>query len=291
MEGGHSCFGLLVLVLFKEKQKVKLSGNINEFAIPLNHFYAIIKFNLYIFFGGGRMDKISGVKLSKMRFLYYGLLILAGSFALWLFLSEGKRLHAIEMEIMPSKQTFIINVESNGGNVQVFSAEEDVRVKVSDVERSDEQRTRLTIEGNIKGKTLDGAPVRLLLLGFDNTEKWEWEILSGVGLSSIVYDEGEMANIRAYSYVVIAFEIICLLLPFNNRKRRNYAKKKLLEFAGNAENQAAFEAGKRWFLIHDRRRYWNRCLELFLIFGLFFYFFQEYLYKWAFLNSRDGMGS
>ena len=71
MEGGHSCFGLLVLVLFKEKQKVKLSGNINEFAIPLNHFYAIIKFNLYIFFGGGRMDKISGVKLSKMRLASY----------------------------------------------------------------------------------------------------------------------------------------------------------------------------------------------------------------------------
>ncbi|WP_333650581.1 YARHG domain-containing protein [Lacrimispora sp.] len=236
------------------------------------------------------MDKTSGVKLSKMRILYYGLLILAGCFALWLFLSEGKRLHAIEMEIIPSKQTFIINVEANGGNVQVFSAEEDVRVKVSYVERSDEKRTRLTIEGNIREKTLDGAPIRLLLLGFDNTEKWEWEILSGVGLSSIIYDEGEIANIRAYSYVVITFEVICLLLPFNNRKRRNYAKEKLLEFAENAENQAAFEAGKRWFLIHDRRRYWNRCLELFLIFGLFFYFFQEYLYKWTFLNSRDGMG-
>ncbi|WP_367569205.1 YARHG domain-containing protein [Lacrimispora sp.] len=237
------------------------------------------------------MDKKSGVKLSNMRFLYYGLIGLVVCFALWLFLSEGKRLHVTEMEIMPSKQTFLINVEANGGNVHVFAAEEDVRVRVSYAERLDEKRTRLAIEGSVREKTLDRGPIRLLLLGFDNTEKWEWEILSGVGLSSIEYGTGEIANIRAYFYIVIAFEILCVFLPFkNNRKKRNYAKEKLLQLVEDGENKAAFEAGKRWFLIHDRRRYWNRCLKLFLICGLVFYFFQEYLYKWILLNSRDGMG-
>ncbi len=39
------------------------------------------------------MDKKVGVKLSKMRFLYYGLGILMGCFVLWISLNEGKRLH------------------------------------------------------------------------------------------------------------------------------------------------------------------------------------------------------
>lgn len=45
------------------------------------------------------MNKKGWVKLSKMRLLYYGLGILTGCFVLWISLSEGKRLHYLDMEI------------------------------------------------------------------------------------------------------------------------------------------------------------------------------------------------
>ncbi len=151
------------------------------------------------------MNKKSRVKISNMRFLYYGLIILFSCLALWLLFSEGKQLHSPELKILPLKQTFIL---------------------------------------------------------------------------------------RAYSYIILAFGMLGMFLYFkNNRKERNYAKEKLLELAEDANNQAAFAAGKQWFLVHDRRRYWNRCLELFLICVLSFSFFRECLYEWAFLGSADGIVS
>ncbi|WP_349948368.1 YARHG domain-containing protein [Lacrimispora sp. BS-2] len=236
------------------------------------------------------MDKKVGVRLSKVRFLYYGLGVLIGCFVLWISLSEGKRLHFLDMEIMPSDQKFVINVGANGGNVDVFTAVKGVHVAVSNTGKSEEQQTRLTIEGNIRKKISDSTPIHLWLLGLDNTEKWQWEILSSEGLSSIRCSEGGMANIRAYLYpYVVAIFGILGAFPFfkNNKKKRDHAKEILLEFMDYPENQAAFEAGKRWFLIHDRRRYWNRCLIVFFVCGLSLYVLQEYLYRWVFLNSAD----
>lgn len=236
------------------------------------------------------MNKKGGVKLSKMRYLYYGLGILIASFVLWVSLSEGKRLHYLDMEIMPAKQSFVINVGANGEAADIFAAEKGVHVTVNYTGRLDEQQTRLSIVGNIRGKSSDSTPIHLLLFGIDNTDNWQWELLSAVGLSSIDYSQGEMANIRVYLYLfsVVIFGILGVFLLFkNNKEKRNYAKEKLLEFMDDAVDQAAFEAGKRWFLIHDRRRYWNRCLILFLACGSGFYIFQEYLYKWVFLNSLD----
>jgi len=268
--------------------------NIYYFCYSLIHFYAIINLFYMFFCGRVRMDKKCGVKLSKIRFLYYGLGIFIGCFVLWISLSEGKQLHFLDMEIMPSKQSFIINVGANGEYVDVFAAEKGVHVAVNYTERLEEQQTRLTIEGKIRKKTSDSMPIHLLLLGFDNTEKWQWEILSSVGLSSVRFSKGEMANVRAYlyPYVVVIFGILGVFLLFkNNGKKRNYAKERLLEFMDDAENQAAFEAGKRWFLIHDRRRYWNRCLILFFLCGLGLYILQRYLYKWVLLNSADHIGA
>lgn len=239
------------------------------------------------------MDKKCGIKLSKIRFLYYGLGILIGCFVLWVSLSERKRLHFLDMEIVPSEQRFIINVGANGRDVEVFTAKKDVHVAVGYTGKPEAQQTRLIIDGNIRGKTSDSMPIHLLLFGLDNAETWQWEILSSVGLSSIQYDKGEMVNIRAYLYLyaVVTFGILGVFLLFkNNRKKRSYAKERLLEFMGGAENQAAFEAGKRWFLIHDRRRYWNRCLILCFACGSGLYILQEYLYKWLFLNSMDDVG-
>ncbi|GLC78534.1 YARHG domain-containing protein [Lacrimispora brassicae] len=240
------------------------------------------------------MNKKGWVKLSKMRLLYYGLGILAGCVVLWISLSEGKRLHYLDMEIMPSGQSFIINVEANGEAVDIFASEKGVHVTVGYTGISEEQQTRLTIVGNIREKTSDSTPIHLLLLGLDNTETWQWDILSSVGLSSIHCRKGEMANVRAYlyPYVVLTFWIMgFFLLLKNNRKNRNHAKERLLEFMADAENQAAFEAGKRWFLVHDRRRYWNRCLILIFVYGLGLYILQRYLYNWVLLNSSDNIGS
>ncbi|WP_312427304.1 YARHG domain-containing protein [Lacrimispora sp.] len=240
------------------------------------------------------MNKKGGVKLSKMRYLYYGLGILIGCFLLWISLTEGKRLHYLDMEIMPAKQSFVINIGANGGGVDIFAAEKGVHATVSYTGRLEEQQTGLTIEGNIRGKISDSTPIHLFLLGHDNTDNWQWEVLSSVGLSSIHYSQGETANIRVYLYLIIVAILGILgilLLVKNNGKKRNYAKERLLEFMDNADNQAAFEAGKRWFLIHDRRRYWNRCLILLFAWGSGFYIFQEYLYKWVFLNSLDYIGT
>ncbi|MDR1550434.1 MAG: YARHG domain-containing protein [Hungatella sp.] len=240
------------------------------------------------------MDKKVGVKLSKVRFLYYVLGILMGCFVLWISLSEGKQLHFLNMEIMPSEQRFIINVGTNGEDADVFTAVKGVHVSVSNTGKLEEQQTRLTIEGNIRKKTSDSTPIHLLLLGLDNTEKWQWKVLNSEGLSLIYCSDGEMANIRAYlyPYVVAIFGILGAFLLFkNNKKERNHAKEILLEFMEDPENQAAFEAGKRWFLIHDRRRYWNRCLIVFFICGLGLYILQKYLYKWVFLNSTDHIGA
>ncbi|WP_313188205.1 hypothetical protein, partial [Lacrimispora sp.] len=240
------------------------------------------------------MNKKGGVKLSKMRYLYYGLGIFFGCFVLWISLMEGKHLHYLDMEIMPSKQSFVINVGANGEDVDIFAAEKGVHVTVSYTGRLVEQQARLIIMGNISGRTSDSTPIRLLLFGLDNTDNWQWELLSSLGLSSVHYSQGEMANIRAYLYpfVVVIFGMLGVFLHFkNNGKKRIYAKERLLEFMDDAENQAAFEAGKQWFLIHDRRRYWNRCLILFLACGSGFYIFQEYLYKWVFLNSLDYIGT
>ena len=231
------------------------------------------------------MNKKGGVKLSKMRYLYYGLCILIGCFVLWIALMEGKRLHYLDIEIMPAKQSFVINVGANGEDVDIFAAEKGVHVTVSYSGKLQEQQTRQTIEGNIRGKTSDSTPIYLLLFGFDNTDNWQWELLSSVGLSSIHYSQGEMANIRVYLYVfaVAIFGVPGIFLLFkNNGKKRNYAKERLLEFTDDAENQAAFEAGKRWFLIHDRRRYWNRCPILLFAFGSGFYIFQEFFTSGSF---------
>ncbi|MDR2023645.1 MAG: hypothetical protein LBQ71_10485 [Hungatella sp.] len=240
------------------------------------------------------MDKKVGVKLSKVRFLYYGLGILMGCFVLWISLSEGKQLHYLDMEIMPLEQRFIINVGTNGEDADVFTAVKGFHVSVSNTGKMEEQQTRLTIEGNIRKKTSDSTPIHLLLLGLDNTEKWQWEVLNSEGMSLIHCSDGEMANIRAYlyPYVVAIFGILGAFLLFkNNKKERNHAKEILLEFMEDPENQAAFEAGKQWFLIHDRRRYWNRCLIVFFICGLGLYILQKYLYKWVFLNSTDHIGA
>ncbi len=240
------------------------------------------------------MNKKGGVKLSKMRYLYYGLSILIGCFVLWISLIEGKRLHYLEMEIMPAKQGFVINIGANGEDVDIFAAEKGVHVTVSYTGRLVEQQTRLIIMGNISGKISDSTPIHLLLFGLDNTDNWQWELISSLGLSSVHYSQGEMANIRVYLYpfVVVIFGMLGVFRHFkNNGKKRNYAKERLLEFMDDTENQAAFEAGKRWFLIHDRRRYWNRCLILFIACGSGFYIFQEYLYKWVFLNSLDYIGA
>ena len=239
------------------------------------------------------MNKKCGIKLSKMRYLYKGLGILFGCLILWVSLREGKRLHFLEMEMMPSEQNFVINVGANGKNVEVFAAEKGVHVEMGYSEGLEEQQTRLTIKGTIRDKVSDSTPVHLLLFGLDNTENWQWEMLSSVGLSSIQYDKGEMINIRAYLFLYAAgiFGILGLFLLFkNNGTKRNYAKERLLEFMDGAENQAAFEAGKRWFFIQDRRRYWNRCLILLFACGSGLYIFQEYLYQWFFLNSKDHIG-
>ncbi|EXG86380.1 YARHG domain [Clostridium sp. ASBs410] len=240
------------------------------------------------------MNKKGGVKLSKMRYLYYGLGILIGCFVLWIYLIEGKRLHYLDIEIMPAKQSFVINIGANGEDVDIFAAEKGVHVTVSYTGKLEEQQTRQTIEGNIRGKTSDSTPIHLLLFGLDNTDNWQWELLSSVGLSSIQYSQGEMVNIRVYLYLfaVAIFGVPGIFLLFkNNGKKRDYAKERLLEFMDDAENRAAFEAGKRWFLIHDMRRYWNRCLILLFACGSGFYIFQEYFYKWVFLNSLDYIGT
>ncbi|PJJ28435.1 YARHG domain-containing protein [Lacrimispora celerecrescens] len=240
------------------------------------------------------MNKKGVVKLSNMRYLYYGLGILIGCFVLWISLIEGKRLHYLDMEIMPAKQSFVINVGANGEGVDIFAAEKGVHVSVSYTGRLEEQQTRLIIEGSIRGKTSDSTPIHLFMFSLDNTDNWQWELLSSVGLSSIHYSQGEMANIRGYLYLfaVIIFGVLGVFqLLKNNRKKRSYAKERLLEFKDDPVNQAAFEAGKRWFLIHDRRRYWNRCLILLFACGSGFYIFQEYLYEWVFLNSLDYIGT
>lgn len=99
------------------------------------------------------MNKKGVVKLSNMRYLYYGLGILIGCFVLWISLIEGKRLHYLDMEIMPAKQSFVINVGANGEGVDIFAAEKGVHVSVSYTGRLEEQQTRLIIEGSIRGKT------------------------------------------------------------------------------------------------------------------------------------------
>lgn len=247
-----------------------------------------------MFLLGGRMNKKGGVKLSRMRLLYYGLGILISCFLLWISFSEGKRLHFLEIEIMPAKQNFAINIGANSKGVDIFAAEKGVHAAIYYTGRLDEQQMRLTIGGNIKGETLDSTPIHLLLFGLDNTDHWQWEMLSSVGVTSIHFSRGEMTNIRVYLYlyVVVIFGILSVFLLFRNYgENRSYAKERLLEFMEDPENQAAFEAGKRWFLIHDRRRYWNRCLILFFACGSGFYMFQEYLYKWVFLKSLDYIGT
>ena len=238
------------------------------------------------------MNKKCGIKLSKIRYLYYGLLLLIGCFVLWISLSEGKRLHYLNMEIVPSGQRFAVNVGANNKNIKAFAAENGVHVAVGYMERPEEQQTRLIIDGKVRRKTSGVMSIHLLLIGLDNTQAWQWEILSSAGLSSVQYDKGDMVNIRAYLYLyaVVILGIVGVFLLFkNNRKKRSYAKERLLEFMDGAENQAAFEAGKRWFLIHDRRRYWNRCLILLFACGSGLYIFQEYLYKWLFMKSKaDG---
>lgn len=76
------------------------------------------------------MNKKCGIKLSKMRYLYKGLGISFGCLILWVSLREGKRLHFLEMEMMPSEQNFVINVGANGKNVEVFAAEKGVHVEI-----------------------------------------------------------------------------------------------------------------------------------------------------------------
>lgn len=119
------------------------------------------------------MDKKCGIKLSKIRFLYYGLGILIGCFVLWVSLSERKRLHFLDMEIVPSEQRFIINVGANGRDVEVFAAKKDVHAAVGYTGKPEAQQTRLIIDGNIRGKTSDSMPIHLLLFGLDNAETWQ----------------------------------------------------------------------------------------------------------------------
>ena len=92
------------------------------------------------------MNKKGWVKLSNMGLLYYGLGTLTGCFVLWISLSEGKRLHYLDMEIMPSGQNFIINVEANGEDVDIFASEKGVHVTARYTGISEDQYKRIKEE-------------------------------------------------------------------------------------------------------------------------------------------------
>ncbi len=112
-----------------------------------------------------------------------------------------------------------------------------------------------------------GEPVRLRGSRLRLWYRLLWILLIVISFKLFLMEDSGMAGIFYPLVMAVTGGPACFWAVWRHRgeTNKNYVRQLLLDMNQDEDYREVFEAGKRWFLVNDRRKYWNRILVLLLL--------------------------
>lgn len=112
-----------------------------------------------------------------------------------------------------------------------------------------------------------GEPVRLRGSRLRTWYRLLWILLIVISFRLFLMEDSGMAGICYPLVMAVTGGSACFWAVWRRRgeTNKNYVRQLLWDMNQDEDYREVFEAGKRWFLVNDRRKYWNRILVLLLM--------------------------
>lgn len=196
---------------------------------------------------------------SRLRFAWIPVWVLFLLLSVLMFCNQGRYIHTLQVELIPTAREFQMKVLVDGKNIKVSYNEPHLFI-ISEKMFTGNQ-TEIVIKGEwdrepVYDEEAEKA-VQLQLSFHNDSPESNWQLKAGGGADSVQADYSDTVHVGRYSHllVLLSVGITQLLIIWRKARRKKDIIRKILDEVLQDEScEEAFEAGKHWFLVHNRRK-------------------------------------